>query len=711
MLKKKPARKKSGRRRKPISVEAYRSLARTVFVLACYTSALLLLISFFAINALIAGLQQFFFGIFGWAMFVMPLVFLALGMHIQGIKIFFARFHVLSGLMLAIFGLLGLTAAIDPSIAGRFGARVYGEVLVRSSALIANMLYFLVFLMSLAIIFGHSLEQFLNVVGAVIVKVVYWAFFFLKKVLRVFVKKKSELQLVETPVIRRMYDDVLEQEKEVSREQIEDEIETVKMKEKLKEKQNTTQHQKTQVPQQKPFPEIVWEYPPISLFTDSYRKSADRGDIKKNSQIIEKTLESFGVLAQVVEIDQGPAVTRYCLRLSIGTKISKITSLQYDLALALAAHTGEVRIEAPIPGKDLVGVEIPNKTLEVVPIRSLLDSEVMKHTKSILGIPLGFDAASMPRIADVAKMPHLLVAGTTNSGKSVMLNAIITTLLFRSSPNEVKLILVDPKRVEMAGYNGLPHLMCPVIHDPKETLSALKWAIKEMGDRYQTFAEVGARNIASYNEMSGFSAMPYIVIIIDEFADLMMYAPNEVEEAVCRLAQMARAVGIHLIIATQRPSVDVITGLIKANIPARIAFNVSSMVDSRVILDAPGAEKLLGRGDMLYLAADSPKPVRIQAPFVRDDEIQNLISFIKALGVGPNYTDEVLTQPVQVSRGSNVMPVSDDGEGQDAMFEEAKRVVIDSNNASASFLQRKLKIGGPANGSKGREVLRGALLE
>ncbi|GIW60848.1 MAG: DNA translocase FtsK [Patescibacteria group bacterium] len=728
MPKKKPAPKKSGRHRKPISVEIYRSLARTVLVLACYTCALLLLASFFAINTLIAELQQFFFGIFGWAMFIMPFIFLALGMYIQGIKIFFARFHVLSGVMLAVFGLLGLTAAIEPNIAGRFGARVYGEMLNLSSSLAANITFLLVFLISLAIIFGHSLEQFLNIVGAMIVKVLHGAFFFLKKVLRIFVKERSELQLAEAPTIKGMHDAVLAQEKGRRREQIEDEIETVNKKEMTKEKQNTAQHLKTQIAEQKPFPEIVWEYPPISLFTDSYRKSADRGDIKKNSQIIEKTLESFGVVAHVVEIDQGPAVTRYCLDLTRGTKISKITSLQYDLALALAAHTGEVRIEAPIPGKNLVGVEIPNKTLEVVPIRALLDAEVMKHTKSILGIPLGFDAASMPRIADVTKMPHLLVAGTTNSGKSVMLNAIITTLLFRSSPNEVKLILVDPKRVEMSGYNGLPHLMCPVIHDPKETLSALKWAIKEMGDRYQTFAEVGARNIASYNEMSGFSAMPYIVIIIDEFADLMMYAPNEVEEAVCRLAQMARAVGIHLIIATQRPSVDVITGLIKANIPARIAFNVSSMVDSRVILDGPGAEKLLGRGDMLYLAADSPKPVRIQAPFVRDDEIQNLISFIKALGVGPTYTDEVLTQPVQVGRGSNIVPAGDDGEGQDAMFEEAKRIVIDNNNASASFLQRKLKVGyaraarlidqlesagvvGPANGSKGREVLRGALFE
>lgn len=719
--KKASQRRKSSKKGSAVSVEFYRATAKGIVILSCYLTALLIVVSFFPLLPVLGSLQKTFFSIFGWAMIFVPFILVFFGLYVQKVDLSVSKFHVILGSTLTLFSLLALTSAIQFTWSGMFGARVWGMFTDYLPSV--GVAIFLIFttVAGFAIMLGRSLEQVLQFFAQI-----FTGFF---SVFTGIFSKFHSQPLVANSVSYIEDPNAPDEEARAQRQAIKDPI----VKQDYRQPKPVAPVQSTQkqtqaealIKQSQPFPEAVWEYPPISLFTDSYRKSADRGDIKKNSQIIEKTLESFGIQAKVVEIDQGPAVTRYCLQLTQGTKISKITSLQYDLALALAAHTGEVRIEAPIPGKALVGVEIPNRSLEVVPMRAMLDSEVMKQNKSKLTIPLGFDAASTPKIADITKMPHLLVAGTTNSGKSVMLNAIITSFLYRASPNEIKLILVDPKRVEMASYNGLPHLMCPVINDPKETLSALKWAIKEMGDRYQTFSEVGARNIASYNEMSGFNAMPYIVIIIDEFADLMMYAPNEVEEYVCRLAQMARAVGIHLIIATQRPSVDVITGLIKANIPARVAFNVSSMVDSRVILDGPGAEKLLGRGDMLYLASDSPKPVRIQAPFVRDDEIQNLINFIKGLGVGPTYTEEVLTQQVNIGRGGGGGSVGgEDGDDQDALFEEARRIVLDTGNASASFLQRKLKVGyaraarlidqlesagivGPSNGSKGREVLRG----
>ena len=297
------------------------------------------------------------------------------------------------------------------------------------------------------------------------------------------------------------------------------------------------------------------------------------------------------------------------------------------MALALAAPTGQVRIEAPIPGRSLVGIELPNRSPEFVSLRKMLESDAMKHHKSKLAVALGLDVSGNALVADIAKMPHVLIAGATGSGKSVCINAFIGSLLFRTSPAEVNLIMVDPKRVELTNYNGIPHLLCPVIVDPAKVLSALKWATAEMDRRYKLFAEVGARNIDAYNELSGFQALPYIIIIIDELADIMLYAQVEVEDAITRIAQMARATGIHLVLATQRPSVDIITGLIKANIPTRIAFAVSSMIDSKVIIDQPGAEKLLGRGDMLYIPPDQAKPTRIQGTFVSDQEIHSRSNF------------------------------------------------------------------------------------
>lgn len=461
----------------------------------------------------------------------------------------------------------------------------------------------------------------------------------------------------------------------------------------------------------------VWKYPSVDLFVDTQTGKADRGDIKGNAAIIEKTLESFGITARVVEVNLGPAVTQYSLEVALGTKLSKITALERDLALALAAPTGTIRIEAPIPGRSLVGIELPNISPEFVPLRKMLESEVMKSNDSKLAVSLGLDVSGKAVIAEIGRMPHVLIAGQTGSGKSVCINAFLSSLLFRATPLEVKLILVDPKRVELTSYNGIPHLLTPVIVEPEKVISALRWILSEMDRRYKLFAQAGVRNIDGYNEMSGFQALPYIVLVIDELADIILFSPVEVEDAITRIAQMSRATGIHMILATQRPSVDVITGLIKANIPCRIAFAVSSQVDSRVILDTQGAEKLLGRGDMLYLPPEQAKPIRIQGAFVSDKETAGLATFLKNQGVTPQYTEEVTSM---TKSGAPSVP-GIDGD-VDEHFQEAVRLVCQYDRASASLLQRRLSVGyaraariidqleaagvvGQADGSKPREVL------
>lgn len=434
----------------------------------------------------------------------------------------------------------------------------------------------------------------------------------------------------------------------------------------------------------------IWENPPLSLLSDSSNQKAERGDIKKIAATIEKTLQSFSIGAKVVEVNLGPAVTQYALEIALGTKVSKITSLANDLALATEAPTGQIRIEAPIPGRNLVGIEIPNRSLEVVTLKTMLSSDAMRKAKSKLTVSMGLDVSGSPVVADIGKMPHVLIAGTTGSGKSVMINSFISSLLFRASPDELKLILIDPKRVELTGYNGIPHLMTPVIVEVEKILASLKWAMDQMDQRYKIFADNGVRNIEGYNELAGFQTLPYIVIFIDELADLMAFAPVEVEDAIARLAQMARATGIHLVVSTQRPSVDVITGLIKANIPTRIAFNVSSMIDSRVIIDSPGAEKLLGRGDMLYIPPDQAKPTRIQGAFISEKEVKKLVDYLKSKRPQIEYTDEVTSSPLILKKGNVAYTGSD---GRDALFMEAIRIVCQYDRASASLLQRRLSIG------------------
>lgn len=461
----------------------------------------------------------------------------------------------------------------------------------------------------------------------------------------------------------------------------------------------------------------VWKYPSLDLLGDFESGKADRGDIKGNAAIIEKTLESFGITARVVEVNLGPAVTQYALEVALGTKLSKITALERDLALALAAPTGTIRIEAPIPGRSLVGIELPNKSPEFVPLKRMMESETMQDNKSKLAVSLGLDVSGKPIVADLGRMPHVLIAGQTGSGKSVCINAFLNSILFRASPSEVKFILVDPKRVELTHYNGIPHLLTPVIVEPEKVVSALRWVMSEMDRRYKLFAQAGVRNIDGFNEMSGFQALPYIIVFIDELADIMLFSPVEVEDAITRIAQLSRATGIHMVLATQRPSVDVITGLIKANIPCRVAFAVSSQVDSRVILDTQGAEKLLGRGDMLYLPPEQAKPMRIQGAYVSDKEVNSLVSFLKNQGITPQYTEEVTT----MTKSGIVAPPGFEGE-IDPLFTKAVEEVCQYDRASASLLQRRLSIGyaraarvidqleaagvvGPAEGSKPREVL------
>ncbi|CUH96156.1 DNA translocase FtsK [Propionispora sp. 2/2-37] len=457
--------------------------------------------------------------------------------------------------------------------------------------------------------------------------------------------------------------------------------------------------------------------PPLSILKKIAKNKQPRAsrEIEENAQILIGTLASFGVNAKIINTCQGPAVTRYELEPAPGVKVSKIVGLADDIALKLAA-TG-VRIEAPIPGKAAIGIEVPNKDIAGVHLREVLESEVIKKTVSKLTVALGKDIAGQPIWADLAKMPHLLVAGATGSGKSVCINTLITSILFRAKPTEAKFILIDPKVVELSNYNGIPHLMTPVVTNAKKAASSLNWAVQEMERRYAVFATAGVRDISRYNETIEGEGLPLIVIIIDELADLMMAAPVDVEDAICRLAQKARAAGIHLVLATQRPSVDVITGTIKANVPSRISFAVSSQIDSRTILDMAGAEKLLGKGDMLFYPVGAPKPLRVQGAFISDDEVENLVNYIKHQAE-PEYTEGITTCESQNQPQENKETES----YEDELLQEAVRMVLETGQASVSMLQRKFRIGytraarlidtmeemhivGPNMGSKAREIL------
>lgn len=443
-------------------------------------------------------------------------------------------------------------------------------------------------------------------------------------------------------------------------------------------------------------------------------KAGDQNDYMQTARKLEATLESFGVRAKVLEVVRGPAVTRYEIQPDIGVKVSRIVNLTDDIALALAAK--DIRMEAPIPGKSAIGIEVPNSEVSIVTMREVMETQIFQEAESRLSIAFGRDISGQTIIGNLAKMPHLLVAGATGSGKSVCINGIITSILYKAKPDEVKFLMVDPKMVELNVYNGIPHLLAPVVTDPKRASLALKKIVVEMEKRYELFSKSGTRNMEGYNKLMAenpAAILPYIVVIVDELADLMMVAANDVEDAICRLAQMARAAGIHLIIATQRPSVDVITGLIKANIPSRIAFGVSSNVDSRTILDMPGAEKLLGRGDMLFLPMGASKPIRVQGAFMSDQEVETIVQYVSSQGEA-EYDESIVPEVDDT--------ITEDQEPQDELYEQAVQIVLEAKQASVSLLQRRMRVGytraarlidsmeargviGPYEGSKPREVL------
>lgn len=685
------------RSRSPFKFKLKKKTAQGILAVLLIATSFLFFLSYFLDGEVPYQIRTSLFTAFGLGAIILPILLLVCGLMLTRVKPKFLQANLLIGLALVLISLITLMAPLSNESGGIVGLTIWENFSSVIGGPFASFLLLISFLLGLIIFFNTPLE---DVVAGIGKSVSYLGL----AVASVF-ERKEKPQTAFTPktgIDIKVAQEPLPAKKEVVKE-------------------NPTGLGGTLVSNM-PGSSQVWNYPPLELLSDSTGSKAARGDLKKSADTIERTLESFGIQAKVVEVNSGPSVTQYALEIALGTKLNKITSLADNIALSLAAPTGTVRIEAPIPGKSLVGIEVPNLSPEMVMLKSLLSSQAMQKNKSKLALALGLDVSGNPVVGDLARMPHVLVAGSTGSGKSVAINGFISNLLFRTTPTEVKLILVDPKIVELSQWNGIPHLLTPVINEPEKVLSALRWATQEMERRYKLFGSIGARNIDSYNEMSGFQALPYIVIILDELADLMMFAPVEIEDAIVRLAQMARAVGIHLVLATQRPSVDVITGLIKANIPTRIAFNVVSQIDSRVIIDTTGAEKLLGKGDMLYVPPDASKPYRIQGVYVSDNEINKLIEFLKKSGVEPQYTEEIVTMPIsKISRGGG-STATGGGDSQDELFEDAVKVVVEYDRASASLLQRRLRVGyaraarlldelesagvvGIADGSKARDVL------
>jgi S-DNA-T family DNA segregation ATPase FtsK/SpoIIIE len=646
-------------------------------------------------------INQFLITKFGGLSIIIPLIILLIAVHFFNTKkLKFIKPNITGGLIMVFISLLGIFQS------GEIGGAIFDNLKLDFSVVGAVIIMGVIFIIGLVLFLDTSIDSFLIFVFDLI---------------------KSAFLFIKTYLFRTLTDKETGKENQVNK----DEKQFI-LDKKTEEKviktptgiSTLSQSAKDSSITIRPLPQSsksTWIYPPLTLLADVNQKEADRGDVKKNCDVIEKTLDSFGIRARVAEVNYGPAVTQYALEITMGTKLSRITALSNDLALALAATTGQIRIEAPIPGRSLVGMEIPNKRPEIVTEKHLLSSPLFTSNNDPLLVPLGLDVSGQPVAASISKMPHVLIAGATGSGKSVLLNAWISSFLFRTRPEELRVILVDPKRVELSLYNGIPHLLTEVIVDAEKIISALKWTVAEMEMRYKIFSKAGARNIESYNNIEGVEKKPFILFVIDELADLMVFAPGEAEELITRVAQMSRATGIHLILATQRPSVDVITGLMKANIPTRIAFNVSSMVDSRVIIDMPGAEKLLGRGDMLYLPPDKAKPVRIQGPYVTEKEVINLVKFLKAQTPEVHYTEEVTEQAVTIRSGSGMVAVN--GGEHDPLFNQAIEIINQYDKASASLLQRRLSIGyaraarildqletagyvGRAEGSKPREVVK-----
>ncbi len=695
--------RRRGRRKKPFKLKLRKDLIYSLSTLLFGFLALLIFLSLTRQGPFLTGIYNFLFPLFGWTLLFLPFLFLSLALVMTQLRIVLASVNTFLGGFLIFLSLLTWTKA------GAVGSFLFYYSALFLTSVGAFLTLFLIFLAGLMILTNTPLDEFLVWLAS------------LKKLL-------PHLSFKSNPSSKKLFSKLNGPAKpQIKLNNIHNSPET-KPSPQLNLPSNKQPAPKSKDSQETDFSSqlissktgetMVWQYPPLSLLQDYQNTKADMGDFKANAQIIESTLGSFNIRARVVEINGGPSVTQYAIKVAEGTRLAKIKALQNDLALALAAPNGRIRIEAPIPGRPLVGIEIPNRSPEIVALKRVLSSPEMKKAKSRLAIGLGLGVAGNVVLADIDKMPHLLIAGATNSGKSVCINTIITTLLFRNSPEEVRFILVDPKRVELTPYNGIPHLLTPVIHSADRVIAALQWAVKKMDERYRIFQEVGARNIAEYNQLSGFTAMEYIIIVIDELAEIMLFAPSKVEELIIRLAQLARAVGIHLVLATQRPTVNVITGLIKANIPARIAFNVTSMIDSKVIIDTPGAEKLLGKGDMLFIPPDQAMPTRIQGTFVSSQEIKNLTTFLKQQNQEETSYEEEVTEKYK----ADFQPTGSGSQDRDPLLDEAVKTVINNQKASTSFLQRKLSIGynraarimdqlesagvvSPPNGSKPRKIL------
>jgi len=650
----------------------------------------------------------------GWAKIIFPLVLIIWGYALlnKSYKIRPINYFGLFLFILSLTALLHLFIPLDQAILAVDQGRGGGYIGLFLSYSFQNIMGLWASIIAIAAIFIISILLILNtsiedlkesrsILGRIILKLQIWYYNLKLK----FSKRVEDLEYVEQGGEEQKGEEELQtEEKGISfaTKQIKTEAGSAKEEYKLDE------------------PKVKKVYHKIDLPLDLLEAKISKptaGNIAANKMIIQKTLESFGIPVEMGEVAVGPTVTQFTLKPAEGVKLSRITALQDDLALALAAHP--LRIEAPIPGKSLVGIEVPNQSVAIVQLRELLESSEFKHRKTSLTIAIGRDVAGKTWVADLGKMPHLLVAGQTGSGKSVCLHSVIVSLLYQNGPDILKFIMVDPKRVEMPVYNEIPHLLTPVITDMKKTVNALKWTLAEMDRRYILLEKFGKRNLDDYNKIVE-EKMPYIVFVVDEMADLMSNMGYEVEGLIIRLAQMSRAVGIHLILATQRPSVEVITGLIKANIPARIAFAVASMTDSRTILDFGGAEKLLGRGDMLYTCAELSKPKRLQGAFLADAEIQRVVNFLKQSGERPEYDTAVVEKQTKLN-GAGEIDFSDPDQG-DELFDEAKEIILQAGKASTSYLQRRLKVGyaraarlmdlleeagivGPGEGAKPREIL------
>lgn len=635
--------------------------------------------------------------VFGWDRWLFAVVMLVIGWHVLfpdksvfgpvnyiGLVLFFLAFNGLLNLFLLedVFSLAELSAA------GGYVGMVVSELLVGWLGFWGSfVVVFATLCISIILVFDISLQSILTVPG-------HFA------QIGGLLKQSSDLEDEE-----ELFEEGGEFQEEEYEDDEEEEGEVEQKRPERIEPEEVDESESVMTSRRRRKVEI-----PVDLLNEN-GKDGKSGDIDRSQEVIRRTFENFGIEVEMVDVRVGPTVTQFALRPAEGIKLSRIVALHNDLALALAAHP--IRIEAPIPGRSLVGIEVPNQKVGMVCLRELLDSKAFKHRKTNFTAPLGRDVGGGVNMVSVDKAPHMLVAGATGSGKSVCLNEIILSLLYQNGPDDLKLIMVDPKRVEMGVYSGIPHLLIPPITKVEEAINALKWAVREMERRLDHLSKQGVRDIDSYNKKSK-DRMPKIVIIIDELADLMSQNKRDVEAVIVRIAQMARAVGIHLVLATQRPSVDVITGLIKANIPTRIAFAVASGVDSKTILDQAGAEKLLGRGDMLFTSPSISKPKRIQGAYVSDDEIDRVVGFLKEQGE-PDYN-------YQVTEDARTGGTSFSSEDADPMLNEAIEIVLESGKASTSFLQRRIKVGysraariidmmeemgivGPANGSKPREVL------